>query len=189
MRGQLKHLYLAFGEVFAYPSYIALASALAILALLFAVWLPNIGLITDIFVTSSAPLAAKFKVAMSLLGGISTNFSILSAGYTIAIAALFGVNVAMVAYVLKRQRTLLTMKERTVGFGGMTSGVLGIGCAFCGSFLLSAALSFFGAAGAIALLPLRGGEFGILSVILLTLTLVLVSKKIAEPLSCNQKPL
>lgn len=189
MKDALKNLHLAFGEVFANTSYIALAGVLAIGALLFAIWLPNLGLMNKILVTSSAPFEDTLKVAFSLLGGIRTNFSILSAGYTLVIAVLFGLNIAMVVYVLKRQRTLLTKQERAVGFGGMASGALGIGCAFCGSFLLSTALSFFGAAGAIAFLPLRGGEFGILSVILLALTLFLISKKIAEPLSCNQKPL
>lgn len=189
MSAHLKNLQTALREVFANVSYLALASVLAVLVFLFAVWLPNLGLMNKILATSSAPFEDTVKVAFRLLGGIRTNFSSFSAGYTIAIAVLFGLNVAMLTYVLKHQRTLLTKQERAVGFGGMASGALGIGCAFCGSFLLSAALSFFGAAGAITLLPLRGGEFGVLSVILLTLALLLISKKIAEPLTCNQKPL
>lgn len=185
MRNYLNNLARAFGEVFENTPYIALASALAIAAFLFAVWLPNLGLLTDIFTTSSAPLAAKLKIAVSLLGGIRTNFSILSAGYTIAIAVLFGVNIAMVVYFLKRKRNLLAKQEMAAGVGGIASGALGIGCAACGSFILTTALSSFGAAGALAILPLRGGEFGILSVALLLVSLLLISRKIAEPLVCN----
>lgn len=185
MRNNLNNLRLAFSEVFASTSYIALASALAVTAFLFAVWLPNLGLITDIFTTSSAPLAAKLKIALSLLGGIRTNFSVLSAGYTIAIAALFGVNIAMVVYFLKRKRNLLAKQEMAAGIGGVASGALGIGCAACGSFILTTALSSFGAASALAILPLRGGEFGILSVALLLVSLFLISGKIAAPLICN----
>jgi hypothetical protein len=48
-------------------------------------------------------------------------------------------------------------------------------------------LSSFGAASALAILPLRGGEFGILSVALLAFSLILISKKIAAPLTCNVK--
>ena len=197
MRNYLKNLQTAFSEVFANTSYIALASTLAVGAFLFAVWLPNFGLIGEVFSTSSAPLAAKLKVAVSLLGGISTNFSFLSAGYTIAIAALFGMNLAMVVYVLKRTRlrrgfggqarASLGGQNLGAGIGGIASGALGIGCAACGSFILSTALSSFGAAGALAILPLRGGEFGILSVALLAFSLILISKKIAAPLTCNVK--
>ena len=189
MRGNLKNLQMAFGEVFANTSYIALASTLALAAFFFAVWLPNLGLMGEVFSASSAPLAAKLKIAIYLLGGISTNFSFLSAGYTIAIAILFGVDVAMVAYFLKRTRSRLARQDIAAGFGGIASGALGIGCAACGSFILSAALSSLGAASALAILPLRGGEFGILSVVLLLISLMLISKKIAAPLICNTKPL
>lgn len=185
MKENLKNLRTAFSEVFANTSYIMLASALAVAALLFAVWLPNLGLITDIFATSSAPLANKLNVAFSLLGGISTNFSIISAGYTITIAALFGVTIAMVTYSLRGKRKLLARREIAAGIGGVASGVLGIGCAACGSFILSAVLSSFGAASALAILPLRGGEFGILSVVLLLISLLLISRKIVAPLICN----
>ena len=185
MKGNLKNLRVAFGEVFANTSYIALASILAVTAFLFAVWFPNFGLISEVFNASSAPLASKLKVAFSLLGGISTNFSVLSAGYTIAIAALFGVNIAMVVYFLKRTRSRLARQDVAVGFGGVASGALGIGCAACGSFILSTALSSFGAASALAILPLRGGEFGILSVVLLLVSLLLISRKIVAPLICN----
>lgn len=185
MKGNLKNLQVAFSEVFANTSYIALASTFAIAAFLFAVWLPNFGLIGEVFSTSSAPTAAKLKITIALLGGIGTNFSFLSAGYTIAIAALFGINFAMVVYFLKRTRARLARQDVAAGFGGVASGALGIGCAACGSFILSTTLSSLGAASALAILPLRGGEFGILSVVLLLVSLALISKKIAAPLICK----
>lgn len=189
MKNVLKNLQVAFRVVFTHPSYIALASALAIPVFLFAVWLPNIGLIADIFTTSSAPLVMKLKFVLNLLGGIGTNFSFVSAAYTIAIALLFGVNMAMVAYVLKRKRVVLARHDVAAGFGGMASGALGIGCAFCGSFILNVILSSLGAAGALAIFPLQGGEFGIMSIILLLISLLLISKKFASSLTCNTKPL
>ena len=197
MKENLKNLQMAFGEVFADASYIALASMLAIAAFLFAVWFPNFGLIGEVFSDSSAPLVAKLKITIALLGGIGTNFSTLSAGYTIAIAALFGINLATVVYFFKRTRLSqgfgrqaragFGKQNLVAGFGGILSGALGVGCAACGSFILTTTLSSIGAAGALAILPLRGGEFGILSVILLVLSLIFISKKIAAPLTCNIK--
>ncbi len=185
MKEYLTHIKRAFIEVFAHTSYIVLASVLALSAFVFAVWLPNIGLMTDLFATSSAPLAAKMKIAISLLGGISTNFSTLSASYTIAIVILFGTVITMTVYLMRKKRAQLGGNTLATELGGTLSGVLGIGCAACGSFILMTILSSFGAAGALALLPLRGGEFGVVSVILLAVSLALISKKITEPLICK----
>lgn len=187
MKENLRNFQAAFGEVFAVHSYIVLAVVMALAAFLFAVWLQNLGLIGEVLGTSGAPLAAKLKIMMALLGGIGTNFSVFSAGYTIAIAALFGINSAMVVYFLKRTRAGLGRQNLAVGIGGIASGALGIGCAACNSFILSTVLSSFGAAGALAILPLRGGEFGILSIVLLTFSLILIAKKIAAPLTCSVK--
>jgi hypothetical protein len=175
----------AFAEVFAHSSYIALASVLAIMAFLFAVWFPNFGLIGEVFATSSVSLTDKLSLAISLLGGIGTNFSLLSASYTVAIAVLFGANASMIVYLLKRKRAAGVGQNIAVGSGGMASGALGIGCAACGSLILGTALPFVGTAGALAMLPLQGGEFGILGVALLLVSLSLLSKTIAAPTSCQ----
>ena len=185
MKEYLTHIRQAFTEVFANTSYVALASVLALLAFVFAVWLPNIGLITDIFMTSSAPFVAKLKIALSLLGGIGTNFSTFSASYTIAIATLFGIIAAMIVYLARKKRARLGGNTLATGIGGTLSGILGVGCAARGSFLLITILSAFGAAGALALSPLKGGEFGIASVVLLLASLVLISKKITESPICK----
>jgi len=176
----LENLRTACGRVFAHPSYIALAGVLAILVFLVAVWLPNLGLIGDVFAGSNAPLATKLGFALSLLGGIGTNFTLLSAGYTIAIAVLFGITTAMIVYLLKQRRVAAAGQNIAIG----SSGVLGIGCAACGSLILGAGLPFLGATGALAVLPLNGAEFGILSVALLLVSLLLISKTIAEPIAC-----
>ena len=184
MRRHLKNLRAALGQVFVYPSYIALGSTLALVAFLSAVWLPNLGLIRDVFYGSSAPLTAKLGIVLSLLGGIATNFSLLTAGYTVAIAVLFGITAAMIVYLLKQKRIAAAGQNIALGSGALASGVLGIGCAACGSLILGGAVPFLGAAGALAVLPLNGEEFGLLSVALLFVSLLLISKTIAEPAAC-----
>ena len=184
MTPHLKNLRVAFAQVFAYPSYVALAAAVAILAFLLAVWFPNLGLIAQVFSASNAPLAATLGIALSLLGGIVTNFSLLSAGYTIAITVLFGLTTAMIAYLVKQRRIAAAGQSIAIGSGAVASGVLGVGCAACGSLIVGVVLPSFGAAGALAALPLNGEEFGILSVLLLFVSLLLVSKNIAESIAC-----
>ncbi|HEV8553777.1 MAG TPA: hypothetical protein VGR65_10415 [Casimicrobiaceae bacterium] len=90
----------------------------------------------------------------------------------------------MIAYLLKQRRVAAAGQNIAIGSAGVASGVLGIGCAACGSLILGAALPSLGAAGALAALPLNGEEFGILSVALLFVSLLLVSKNIAESVAC-----
>lgn len=184
MRRHLRNLRAALGQVFAHPSYIALAGALAIVAFLLAVWLPNLGLLRDVFFESGAPLAAKLGIALSLLGGIGTNFSPLTAGSTIAIAVLFGISAAMIVYLLKQRRVAAAGQNIAIGSGAVASAVVGIGCAACGSLILGGTVPFLGAAGALALLPLDGAEFSFLSIALLFVSLLLISRNIAEPAAC-----
>ena len=184
----IKTILRAVQEVFRDPRYLILAAMVGLTAFAFSVWFPNLGLMGEIFMNSNTPLSSKIQFAVNLLGGIRTNFSVLSASYTIAIAALFGINITMIVYYLKKKRAVLQRTELATSFGAALAGIFGVGCAACGSFLLSATLSAIGATGALALLPLRGGEFGILSVILLTIAIYLIARKINDPTICKVEP-
>lgn len=186
MKNYITNLQVAWNEVFSRTPYIVGAMILVLIVFAFAVLLPNLSLLSEVVFNSSASLGTKINLTLSLLGGIRTNFSDLSATYTILIAILVGVNIAMIVY-LVRKRSGLGQSGIAAGAGGIVSGALGVGCAACGSFLLSTILASFGAAGTLALLPLKGGEFGIVSVALLGITLGIVSNKIAEPLVCEPK--
>lgn len=186
MRRHWDNLRVAFRTVFARPSYAAAAGVLALGTFLLAVWFPNLGLIGAVLGDRGLPLTTRLGFPLNLLGGIGTNFSLLSAGYTAAIAVLFGVNSAMIVYLL-RQRRAAAGRGVALGAGGIASGVLGIGCAACGSLIAGAVFSFVGTAGALAVLPLNGEEFGILSVVLLLVSLLLTSGSIAQPI-CSLPP-
>src|SRR3990167_11259388 len=151
----------ALQKVFRKPQYtlIALTTSAAVFA--FAVWLPNLPLIVRIMGHPGVSFWQKLDLPISLLGSIVTNFTPLSASYTIAIAILFGANLSMILYFLRRRVAEVKRSGITTGFFGIASGVVGMGCAACGSFLLSSILSLFGVAGVLAFLPLDGGEFGI----------------------------
>ena len=181
----LRNLRVALARVFAHPLYVALAAVLGMLAFLLAVWASNLGLLFEVFSSPDVPLPEKLGIALSLLGGIVTNFNLLSASYTIAIVVLFGVTTAMTIWFLRQKRVAGVGRSVTIGSGAIASGVLGIGCAACGSLILSVVLPALGAAGAVAALPLEGEEFGILSVALLFVSLLLVSKSIEESVSCR----
>lgn len=177
----------ALRKVFRKPIYalIALITSFTMFAL--AVWLPNISLIVSVMSHPGISLSDKLNLPVSLLGSIATNFTLLSASYTIAIAILVGINTAFIVYVIRRQRSALPKTGAAAGMVGVASGILGAGCTACGTIILTSVLATFGGAGALAFLPLRGGEFGILGVILLLASFFLLAKQITSPPLCYPK--
>jgi len=178
-------LFQALQKVFRKPIYVLLTLITSAAVFAFAVWLPNIPLIVKVMGHPGISLTQKLDLPISLLGSIVTNFTLLSASYTIAIAILFGINVAMFVYFLRRRVDEVKQAGVATGLFGITSGVIGMGCAACGSFLLTSLLSFVGASGILAFLPLNGGEFGILGVALLGTSLYMTAKKIQNPAVCK----
>lgn len=174
-------------KVFCKPSYIALMLTASISVFIFAVWFPNISLIVKIMSHSEISLRQKLNFPISLLGGIITNFTLFSALYTVAIAVLFGIDLAMVVYLLRRRIDNAKKNGIAAGLLGIISGVIGIGCAVCGSFLLTSVLSLLGAAGILSFLPFGGGEFGILGVVLLSVSIYTAVKQIQNPAICKVK--
>lgn len=165
--------------------YALLALITSAVVFAFAVWFPNLPLIVKIMGHPGISLLQKLDLPISLLGSIATNFTLLSALYTIAIALLFGVNLAMTIYFLRRKVSEVRQSGVATGFIGLASGVLGMGCAACGSLLLTSGLSLVGASGILAFLPLAGGEFGILGVILLLISIYFIAKQIQNPAVCK----
>jgi len=173
-------------EVFGNVNYIFIAVISTVIVFIWSMWLPNFRLIWQIISSSSVSLYAKIAFLVSLLGSIQTNFSILSATYTIAIAVLFGINISMVIYYLREKKEFLQQTgTAAAGVGGLISGAFGIGCAACGTIVLGPLLALIGAGGIIAFLPFGGQEFGFLGVGLIGFSVILTAKKIQDPIVCD----
>lgn len=171
-------------KVFSRVPYLALATSVSIAVFVFAVWFPNIGLIARLVGDPAIPFAQKLEIPIAFLGAINTNFTPLSASYTVLTALLFGVNVAMAVYYFKRRVAEVKAGGLATGFLGLASATLGIGCAACGSFVATAILPLFGTGALLSFLPFGGGEFGILGVVLLLVSLYVTAKQIKDPSVC-----
>jgi len=178
-------LFSALKRVFKHPTYVLFALGVSATVFAFATWLPNLTLIVEVMGHPNASLAQKLELPIALLGSITTNFTLLSASYTILIAILFGVNLALIVYLVRNRVATLKQSGTTAGFLGVVSGLFGVGCAACGSLILTSVLSLIGAGGALTFLPLGGGEFGILGVGLLAWSLYSITKQIKNPLVCS----
>lgn len=171
-------------EVFTRRKYRLLAGGVAALVFAFATMLSNIHLLFSFIFDPSVPPADKFLLPWHLLGSITTNFSALSAASTVAIALLVGVNVALVTYRIRQRNRQYTEAGVTVGALGVASGILGIGCAACGSLILTALTGAVGGAWLVAALPLHGVEFGLLGVALLVASTAILCKRMSESSTC-----
>ncbi len=177
-------IFRVFAKVFVQPKYLALAAGTSIIVFVLATWLPNLRLIATIIGSTNTSLSEKVGVPVSLTGSIATNFTTLAAVYTVLIAFLFGMYLALFVYYFQKKRAGAQRGEVAIGFFGLASGILGIGCAACGSVLLTGTLALFGTATALTFLPLGGAEFGILGTVLLALAVYVTAKQIANPNVC-----
>jgi len=171
-------------KVLSRPTYFILAAIVSGAIFSLSVWLPNLKLIT--VVAQSADWQDTVFLLGSLYASIGSNFSLVSATYTIFIALLFGINIALLTYYIRRVQRGMSGVKRTglAGVGGLISGFFGIGCAACGTFILTSTLALFGAGGILAYLPFGGEEFGFIGIGLLLYSLYVLSKKISDPLVC-----
>lgn len=173
-------------QVFNTKRYVVLAVGVTFIVFTLAVWLPNFKIIIQVITSPTASFFDKWNILSGLFGSISTNFTFISASYTIIIAIFFGINVAMVLYYMRRNKEVFTKGGvASAGFGGIISGFFGIGCAACGTLVLGPLLALVGAGGLIALLPFGGQEFGFLGVVLLGFSIFLIAKKLNAPAVCK----
>ena len=178
----------ALAQVFSKGWAVLLAATTALVTFVLTTWLGNLGLVWQIATSHWLPLVDKATILLALIGSIATNFTVFAASCGIIIAVLFGMNVAMMTYVFRQRWSLAMQAQPAVsgaGLGGLASGLFGIGCAACGSFVLSPAVAFFGIGTVVALLPFGGEEFGALGVGLLSLSLIISAKRIGQPILCQ----
>ncbi|MBY0539207.1 hypothetical protein K2P56_02080 [Patescibacteria group bacterium] len=150
----------------------------SVLVFAFALWLPNLRLLLSVWTDTAVSLGDKIILPTNLLLSITTNFTPLSALYTIAIAILVGINVALIIELIRARQ--MFAGSATISASGIVAGALGIGCAACGSLILTALAGTVFGTSALALFPLGGEEFGILGVLLLGYSTYLLSKQISK---------
>ncbi|MDD5749758.1 MAG: hypothetical protein PHO91_03160 [Patescibacteria group bacterium] len=171
----------SFGLVFRRPSYIFLALAFLLAFFSLMVWLSDRSLLSLIIITRG--FAGLAIINESLLF-YQMNSSPLSMALSPVIALLSSINFSLFVYYLKRR--LQIAHDFGLGIFGSVLGILGIGCASCGSVIIA---SFFGLAGSLwlARFPFQGAEIGVLAVLTLLFSIYLLTKKIANPLACDNR--
>ena len=150
------------------PGYAVLSLVAGVVGLNLFVVSQNIDLFLNVVVSGNLPLNARLSVLVGLYPIIGTAFTLMESVVLLAVAVLFGVNLSMLTYQLRENR--VSVRDGSGSVAGMVLGVLGAGCAACGTAVLAGVLSLVGAAGVTTLLPLEGMEFSLLALVLLVLS-------------------
>lgn len=182
MTSFISTLKMAFGNF----RYAAIAAIISLMTFVFSVWLRNFRLLVEVFGSAAIPLSDKLSLFAKFLAGAGSSVGLFSFLLIILTSVLFGVNASLIIYYFARKRNV-PKKEGIAAAGGLAGGILGIGCASCGSFILTSLLASFGASGALAFFPLGGAEFGILGVFLLATSIFLICKNIPPEAVCVAK--
>jgi hypothetical protein len=155
--------------VLSLPAY-ALVAVLTTLAALtaFAV-AQNLTLVTDVVLGGSLPLGTRLSVLLELFPVVGTLYSPTQSVVVVTVAALVGVDVAMVVYHLREHG--VSARSGGGSLAGVVLGALGAGCAACGTAVLAGVLSLVGVGGATLLLPFEGLELGVLAALSLLLSM------------------
>ena len=127
-------------------------------------------------VVASAYLLFFLKFAIN-----PTNFSL---AYIIAIAVLIGINISLITYYIRVEKREFNNAGTRASLFGIVSGTLGVGCAACGSIILSSIIGTAAGASLIGFLPLKGDEFRIIGIVLLVTSTYFLAKQITKPAVC-----
>src|SRR6056297_2528564 len=102
-------------RVFVRPFYLALGIFVAALTLSVLLLLPNQSVLFDVLFSPMVGFTTKLSFLVSLYGSLGTNFTLFTAIYTVLVAVLLGVNVALLWHYAARARQL-SRADRTLTF-------------------------------------------------------------------------
>ena len=165
----LRNMSNAFRLVFSQKKYIAIAAITALVIFLFNVYITNYKLLQEIFTT---------RILFDLLIGTFQSLAWYAQISTVTLSVLTGITLSLLAFKIKVARA--DVKDSS-GILGTIFGVLVPGCATCGIGVLA----ILGFTSALLTLPLKGLEFAILGIAILSVTILYTSKQIVECPACQ----
>ncbi|GAB7093242.1 hypothetical protein JCM30237_03940 [Halolamina litorea] len=148
--------------VLSLPGYAALAVVAAVAALSTFTLSQNLGFVRAVVVFNDGPLVGRLQALLGLYPGFAGSYSPASATLIVVTSALVGLNIALVTYHFREHG--LGAREGGGSLAGVVLGMLGAGCAACGSAMLAGLLAVFGVGVGLTALPLHGLEISLLAV-------------------------
>jgi len=169
-----------FKLVFSNYYYIFLAIFISCLFFSIAIIIPSFGLIKFFWNQGSFNLVSIITLSFNFF---LYNSTLIAKSTLFILVILSGLNFTLLIFYLKRRIKL----EKSLGTGlvGSILGILGFGCATCGSLILTSIFGFSATVGFLSILPFKGLEFAFLGIILLLFSIYTLITKISNPLFCQ----
>jgi hypothetical protein len=169
-------------EVFGKKRYLAGAVFISIFIFYVSLWLSNFSLFFAILGFDSLSVWQKLLFVFSSWEILVTNYTLFNRLVILILAILSGINFALLVYYFRKRFRLELASGASIV--SVVVGFLGVGCASCGSVILSSVFGYAATAGFLGILPFRGTEFSFLGIAGLLISIYLIAKKIKAPLVC-----
>lgn len=137
----------------------------------------------QIFTFDSLSLIKRITLSLSTLFDIANTFTAGALILAVLGSFLGGINISL-AYTYMRLRGEILLHSGLYSGIGLVFAFFGIGCAACGTALLSVVLGFFGFSAMLSLLPYQGQEIGYVGLIFLCIATYTLAQKVAVPNVC-----
>lgn len=164
------------------PGAIFVTCAGASLFFFLMLLIPNYAVLSNVFISNLFTPLEKIGILLGTLGTLPVFFTPLGQVIMIATAALVGI----ILHLLTFSMTHRLLRVRMTGSGGLgiISSILGIGCASCGSVILSSLIGISATTGILSVLPLGNNAFGVIGILILFLTIRHILKKMSNTPTC-----
>ncbi len=166
------------------PAYLTLAITGASIVLLASVLLPNYPLLLFVLDSDLLSVGTKARFVTDLIAAFFTDTPWYKILVTLAVSLLSGANISLIIGSLRKSHAL-QRGGTTMGALGVISGILGVGCSSCGSVILVSAAGI--SSSLLGILPLKGLELSILSVILLVVSCMTLGGLLRAGCACEKK--
>lgn len=165
--------------------YQVTATVSAVIFLLLEIWLAHYSLLLFTFQNYVFTWRDKIQVLWVTIEMFFTIIPRSTQLLSILTALLIGLNIAGLHYYWKKQ--IGGKKIAGASLAGMAASILGVGCAACGSVVLSSLIGFAATTHILTILPLQGKEFSIFAIGILALSTYWILNKISAPGACEIK--
>ncbi len=168
-----------FATIFTRPKYLAISVFVSLIIFFLFIIVNNLpGLISVVEIQASPSLI--FDVLLNAVTNIYYVSGIVPFAAILIVSALSGIAISIFIYQIDIAKSIVG-KGNLMGFGGIFSGSLSAGCSACSATLIS----MFGVAGGLAVFPLKGLEFSVLSIVVLTISIYFLLKGTAKVKECK----
>lgn len=171
----------SFKDVFTNPVYILISTVSFLIVLFIASWIPNLSWVIDLVGNESFSVYDRLNLIIRSFANLSLQSPVLM----VIVSVLFGAHISMTVFYFRRRIDIA--RAGGGGLAGLISGLVGIGCPVCGSAILSSIFGAGIATGFIGALPLRGLEFGLISIVLISASIIYLALKSQGSIVCANK--